>query len=361
MVSRLAADMGNYQFKLIGKGRAVVEPHALMQISLAEFEDARSHNRGKLPDGYFAVRCLDDRTDAVWEYYAVGLAAERLASESRPFLKFSGPSKYRKDFLGVALAGLAARIWSNPDPISLIISYPPGHVSYRDELENATGTYWEVELEDRSVQLEFAFVCTAAEATGGLMNLILNADGKTYRDQRFVDGAPLVVDLGGGTLDISAMYTNGLPNPALQVSINSGVNEVYERLDAAIRRDNKALFPNATFLPRERVREALRTGKYRAGGHEINCAPYIPAAKSPLLLELQAAKERYMRQINADYLVLTGGGALGFQDDIRAVLNFHPSSVFLSSEKPEDIHLANPAGLAKFLLMMEEAGYVSYE
>lgn len=338
--------IGDLGFSLI-KGKTdsseAVFPHALLQITDSEFEKILKHSRGRVPEGYARINGLA---------YAYGEMAERKGTVPRR----EGADRYSKGYYDVLLAILLGMLYKQGGDVMFFGSHPPGDAEYGDDLVKAAlGTY-HVEMTDRELAFRVVGASDFDEPVGGVMNLILKANGREYARSDIQGGATLALDLGGHTFDMVSL-TDGQVDYQIIESEHLGTVQVERDFSKSFRSAYKDEFKSTTTLPADRVRRAIAQGIYYGGGREYPCATEAREAANILLNRI---RDMYYQTAGGpqrwDNIVLTGGGSAMLYERLRNEVLSH-ERVFLADDI-NDMHLANVRGGMKLWKFYESEGVV---
>lgn len=342
VVKKLIHDNGNSIVKSRNDNNEVDYPHAMHRLTMAEWQHLKARGGNKIIAKDYA---LINGTP-----YAFGQEAERYGRITRRV----GAQKYTEDYYGVFMAYSAARLWQNSGQITVYGSHAPGDIDYRENLIDATGKFWEVEIEDRCVSFEVVYVNTYEEPLGGVMNLVLAADGEHYDNVEINNGRTLVVDIGGGTCDFFAVNPNGEPDYTVNWSELTGINQVIDDFTKAFRANNAKVLRTLQAIPPEQIREAIRTRVFKGGGRDIPCTEEVDSSVNLLINRIDTAYQRRAGgPIPWSNIVLTGGGVGLIESQLRDVLDH--SNIYMA-ERPDKIHLANIRGGLKMCRMWVAGG-----
>lgn len=346
------ADLGNSLLKVAVNAtkdplEEVVLPHAIVEISKAEFEDITQVFSGS-EHGRPEYFMLNDH------YYVAGTPAERYGQIKRR----SGASKYTRDYYGVLLMSTLLRLFpEGHDNLYVFACHPPSDSQYRKEQMQSLYGSFEVKTSGRNtVTYEIRHVNTYAEPLGGYMNAMLNYQGELYAENGIQEGRVLIFDIGGRISSIVPAEGVGNIEYALAKSIHSGILDVIDTFEKELRQKYYQEFVRTNIIPSDRLRDALRTGVYRGAGQELKVTDIANNAKNVLLNRLQTVYYEDAGGPQAyDHILITGGGGGAMQVRMREELLNH-NSVWLAADNPDQMHLANVRGGAKMWTMLATQG-----
>ena len=315
-------------------------PHALRQLTDSEYQNifSRASMNGNTKD-YLRVNEIP---------YVVGESAERHGVLTQR----SGASRFTRDYYGVLAAISLARLYGRGREVAVFGSHSPGDVKYREDLMQSVIGEWEVETESRKTNFRVIYTNTFDEPVGGLMNVLLTEDGQHYQYAQISEGRSLVIDIGGFTTDFLAVNPGGEVDYALAQSVPIGIQMVISDFEASFRANNMDAVKEASILPPDRIRTAIRTGVFEGGGRKYLCEQDVEEASS---LFLNRFADTYQRIAGGallwDRIILTGGGSALLYHKIKPLLKH--DNVMLADDI-ENLHLANVRGGMKLWRLYEE-------
>jgi len=332
-------DAGNSIIKGKTPTREAAFPHALKTLTETEYEQilVRAGRSGP-PSDYLRIN---------GQPYVVGESAERHGTLTRR----SGASRYRKDYYGVFVAAILARLYERGGDVALFGSHPPGDVAFRDELMKAAVGSWHVEVGGKERSFRVTYANTFDEPVGGLMNVILAEDGKHYRRTDINGGRALVIDIGGHTTDWLAVNPGGAVDYSLAESTPIGIQEVVQSFERSFRANYREAVRDTPTLPPDRVRSAITYGMFVGGGREYDCENEAREATSVLLNRIAETYQHIAGgALPWDTIILTGGGSAMLYDRLLPLLG-HDHIIL--ADDAESIHLANVRGGLKLWRLYE--------
>ena len=334
-------DVGNSEIKAKNATREIYYRHAIYQLTENEYNQILSRSPKGHPDVY--------RVNGI--PYAVGELAEGKGFRDRMY----GSERYNELYYGTLLAIALFRLYEKSvNNIIVFASHPPKDVIYRPQIENSAKHKWIVEGQGESRTLSVGSVYKFDEPVGGVMNLIINKGGKTYKRSELKEGSTLVLDVGGYTIDAVALddgqvdYTSAVSVP------DSGIIQVEKRFINEFRSNNPVLLQSANKFSEKRVRQALTTGIFNLGGlGEKNCEEEAKVATSGILRTLRDLYSQFGGVTGNDQIVLTGGGCGLLYPRIQNMF-MHPR-LFLADD-PEDLRFANVRGGMRMMEVYDSQG-----
>jgi len=346
MTNVMVLDAGNSIIKAKTASRELQFPHGLKLLTETEWNSA---TRGSAvpPDDYVLVNGLP---------YVVGSRAERYGLKRGTFQ--TGAARYVETYYGVFVAVALARIYErNVRNVFLFASHSPHDAQYREDLVRAALQDWTVETGGKTYKFSVRAADTFDEPNGGVSNLMFTSDGMRLQNPALKDGTSLVIDIGGHTTDFLVVYPGGEVDIMSARSLpEAGINQVLDALEGELRTEHKTLFKKQNVFNPAKLREALRTGYYDAGGRgKLDCNGMADRASYGLLNDVANMYQRFGGPTEFNYIVLTGGGGGAMEKRLQPVLD-HPNVMLADS--PDEIEYANVRGGMKLFRMYESQGWV---
>jgi hypothetical protein len=332
-------DAGNSVIKGKTATREDSFPHAIKTLTETEYEQILIRaGRGGPPLDYVRVN---------GQAYVVGESAERHGTLTRR----TGASRYRKDYYGVFVAAMLARLYERGGEVMVFGSHPPGDVAFREELMQTAVGHWHVEIGGRERAFKVGYANTFDEPVGGLMNVLLAEDGQHYKRTDINGGRALVIDVGGHTTDWLAVNPGGAVDYSLAESTPIGIQEVVMAFERSFRANNREAVRDTPTLPPDRVRYAITTGVFVGGGRSYSCENEARESTSVLLNRIADTYQNVAGgALPWDTIILTGGGSAMLFDRLLPLLE-HDHVIL--AEDAETIHLANVRGGLKMWRLYE--------
>ena len=324
----------------------------------AEFEF--EHASTPLPQSkYDELVALGD-TDGLYtingKCYVIGERANRFGS-----IRHEGSNRYTSEyyqrFLAVSLYNLINR---NSRSVFVYASIPPKDNAYKDAIKSiAQGDIEVTHAHNKTRRYRVTGCNTWFEPLGGVMNRLMNDDGYKIDDANISlhIGETLVIDIGGLTIDY-ILLENGVPDfsSARSWTERNIIDTLEDFKEAIIKR-----YPNelkgARDLKIDKVRDALRSGFYQAGGQGVlDCTFEADEATHIIVDAVQSRYEQYGGS-TLDNVLLTGGGSGLLGDKIRErmkIKNHWRKGVFMADN--ENIQRANMRGAKKLLAYYKSQG-----
>jgi len=317
--------------------------HALAQITESNIDKVTAHNRGTIPPGYIRVN---------GQPYAYGEAAERKDVLKRK----TGAARYVREYFGVLVGVMLAQLYPDRgETVALFASHAPQDINYADDLIKSALGYYAIEIEDRSLTFNVECGVTYDEPIGGLMNVILAADGHHYERSDVYEGRALVIDIGGYTTDLVAVNPGGEVDFSIHESIPLGIQEILRDFENSIKNTYRADFKGARINP-EQLRAAITTGAFHGGGRVLDCRDEAAEATTKLLNGIASIYQSVAGgPLQWNNIILTGGGSAMLADRLISEVLDH-SSVLLADKEVARMHLANIRGGLKLWRLLDPLG-----
>jgi hypothetical protein len=339
-VSVLVLDAGNsiIKGKTPGRDGEVAFPHALHLLTEAQYNEIQVRSHGNPPPTYFRFNGRP---------YVIGEDAERFGELTRR----SGAARYTQDYYGVFIAGMLLRLFHDGGEFELFSSHPPGDLVYREDLMQAALGEIKVEAGEREYRFRIIYANTFEEPVGGLMNVMLSEDGRSYAHSEINSGRTLVIDIGGHTTDWLAVNPGGEVDYSLAQSTPIGIQQAIKEFERSFRANYRDVTKEITTLPPDRVREAIQKGKFSGGGKQYPCEEEAREATSTLLNRIADTYQNVAGgPLPWDSIILTGGGSAMLYDRLLPILRHE--HIMLADEE-ESIHMANVRGGLKLWRLYE--------
>lgn len=273
--------------------------------------------------------------------------------------------RYNEIYFGSLLAAMLYQLYDKPiKNIFLYASHPPIAIEYRQDIIAAAKGKWTVEGVNGTRTYTVQDVRCFDEPVGGVMNLLIGNDGKTYARSDVKEGSTLVLDIGGQTIDIAPL-DNGRVDYTAITSADGGIIEVENRFTKLLRSEHKNKLKGANFLSVDGIRDSLRTGVFDAGVHgHLSVHELVSEATDDIIIRINSLIEEYGGLVRYNNVVFTGGGG-GLLFDRICQYYDHPNIIsnlgrdyFHLADDIKDVHMANVRGGWKLLKMFQKAGKI---
>lgn len=337
-------DSGNGLWKAKTAGREIAIRHALLELSETEYSKVMKDSRGVPPQGYIRVNGTP---------YAFGEVAEKRGAKKR-----SGAARYTKEYYGVSLAVMLSLVYDADNAggdVQAFCSYAPRDSDYEEHVIDAALGEYEIEVGKRRNYFNLEAATSFAEPVGGLMNVMLRQDGRGAQTD-LLGGDTLVIDIGEFTTDFVSVDQDGVIDQVLNTSERIGIREVTNNFEETLRNTYKDVLKTSAEIPPHRIRKAIRTGIFEAGGREYPCSEIAQNAAGNVLNQISNTYQNVAGgPARWDSIVLTGGGSAMLYTRLLDDYLEH-GRVYIADQDLEAVYLANVRGGLKLWRFYESVG-----
>lgn len=326
-------------------------PTAIAEIDESHFTDlisAKKETSGAYPQ-YIGYK---DR------YYVVGRDAESTGA----VIRVERQQRYTRQYYGILLASIILSIYGDeiPEHMNVFAGYPPSEHREKEMHVKSMIGKWSILTSKGRVSYTIDFVSRYPEVIGGAMNLVLAPDGQRYEDHPILwDGPTVVLDVGGGTTDITVLDETGMPKYTVFASAPVGINNVVaqyihlfgEKYPEIIESNGRKplSFKRATdsFLDPSNI--------IRLPSGDIDGAELFKRSTAKTMNQIVQAYETILKQGSLDFnhaLVSGGGGGLLLDAIRERVFSVFSNNNLHTSDKRPDMIYANVKGAAKMVVAM---------
>ena len=177
-----------------------------------------------------------------------------------------------------------------------------------------------------------------AESLAAYVDWFLDDDGNK---KNHVNYGVVVVDVGGGTTDISSITANNQINIEASGTKRIGILDVFRKLRALLA-SNYGI--DEEFIRDDMLDEAIRTCTFTLRGKPINCSKEVVKAKQFVASRLKTFINELVLD-TADHIIFVGGGAEALKDQLLNLEGYGEGFVII----PEEPQFANVRGMLKFM------------
>ena len=353
----MARKESNDHFVVLDGGRSLVKAktqsdeksftHALAQLTETEYRNVQARDGD---DGFMRINGIP---------YAVGEKAVTRGYQARK----TTAERYSDIYYGTLMAAMLYQLYKKPiKKIFLYASHPPVAIEYRHDIITAAKGRWEVDgVEGKRVYTVQDARCFD-EPVGGVMNLLIADDGKTYSRSDIKEGSTLVLDIGGQTIDVAPL-DNGKVDYTAITSADGGIIEVEHRFQKLLRAEHKNHLKSANYITPKNIRDAIRSGNFDAGAYgTFDVRELVRQSTDDIIVRINGLIEEYGGLVQYNNIVLTGGGGgllfnriCEYYDHANIINNLNRKYFHLADDI-EDVHMANVRGGWKLLKMFQKAG-----
>jgi hypothetical protein len=228
-------------------------------------------------------------------------------------------------------------------------SFPPVDLDFIELLQDAIMGIWYVKSYDKEVVINIQEVDVEDEPVCILRYQQLTAEGNWYQNAP-IKGRTLVIDGGGGTLDIAEVDELGMLVENAFDSAPIGINDYIDRFHAELKTNYPELFKSVTRLRTQILRESFQTGILKISGRELEVTPILePIAHEYVNASYGWVNNKTQGVANYETLVI-GGGAAGLLGEKLRLRWQHANARYASTEL-NSIQTIGAQGLRKIYLM----------
>lgn len=340
----ISLDAGNAQIKAVTMENEIFFPHALRRLSTSDIEDLTLRSDADSKD-IFIVNGT---------YYAIGRQALRTGAGS----VLLGEARYVETYYGVLAAIAMFRAFNeSKKSVYLYGSHTPKDAIYRHDLVLAAKGNWVVENMGNRKTFRVVDARGVDEPVAAFRHATMREDDPRYYrgDFRLRKGETAILDIGGFTFAITVADKAVIDYNSSRTYPNAGILDVLDNLKASIRSNHRTRLKGANDLPETRLREALKTGVYDAGGlGRLNVQREVQEACNLLLNDILNFFQNYGGSSSFDALLLAGGGSVIMERALMESLNHRYT--FMAEEDRKRMHMATARGGMKMLRLMETQG-----
>jgi len=335
----ITMDVGHALVKAVSDDHRICIPSAVQQINESDWKRITSYSN--ISNDYYVVNGTP---------YAIGETAVRKGYVR----KVQGPARYERSHIGVLVAIMLFEMMDKSSrSVSVALGHAPGYVEYTDKIGKAVLGEWEV-INSTGARRVFNITKTYyyMEPIGAMMNVVLDNNGKI--NFNISDGDTLVIDIGGFTIDVIIVSNGEVDISSAYSSTSVGINYSVELLEKMLRQNYTDIFTKTSKIRLDRLLEAIRTGKFNAGGYgSINCKNLVQEALNPVLSAVADLYDMYGGKAEYNNIILSGGGSALMNKQLVKLLD-HPY-IYLSG-KPKYAHYAIATGGHKIIKLGAENG-----
>lgn len=341
-------DVGNNNIKVITEQGRSHFMHVLHMVRNDQLRMLEEHGSG-VEDPYESLYCVNG------VYYAVGEVAIRMGAPTPRY----GEARYTRDYYGIlgAIALFQALVKDTKRvAVCVFATYTPKDVIYTANLKNSIRGDWKVSHKGQTLTIHVQRVETMDEPTGHYRHAILYDGGLSpvQHTAALRQGSCLTIDFGGFTTGFT-VADNGKVDYSSAQSLLHGVQGVIDQLAVEIRAQyREKLFGTQTLDP-AKLREALMTEYYKAGGKgALDCRELVNEALNPLLYEVMNMYGLYGGAASHDSILIAGAGGWLVRDKITPRLDH--STVLTSDRSSEGMLYGAAYGAYKTAQALKSRG-----
>lgn len=195
--------------------KETVNTNFVKDIGKAEYDKQTARHKGNKPN-YGFIKYNNN-------YYAVGNAALPYIRDLRE--RRTSRAKFIREYYGLQfICNLVQMADGNPpDLVHVVAGHPPLNDAMKPDIEKALQGKWDVEFMGERHKIVVGTVFPEDEITSAVLNLRYRIDGTRNPNNNLKQKRTLVVDIGGGTVDVVQLGTNGLPVDGTFDSVEIGI------------------------------------------------------------------------------------------------------------------------------------------
>lgn len=347
----------NDHFVVLDGGRSLVK--AKTQSNEISF----THALAKITDAEYRQIQARDGDEWIMQINGVPFAVGERALTRGYQARQTTAERYNEIYYGSLLAAMLYKLYDKPiKDIFVYASHPPVAVEYRNDIIASAKGVWTVEGVNGRRTYKVRDARCFDEPVGGVMNLLLSGDGKSYARSDIKQGSTLVLDIGGQTIDIAGL-DNGRIDYTSIASADGGIIEVEQRFEKLLRAEYKSRFKSANFITPKAIRSALLRGVFDAGAYgDLDVRELVRNSTDDIIVRINSLIGEYGGLTAYSNIVLTGGGGgllfnriCDYYDHASIIGNLGRKYFHLADDL-EDVHMANVRGGWKLLKMFQKAG-----
>lgn len=244
-------------------------------------------------------------------YFVVGATAEKESGYIKPRKR---TARWVKDYVGILMCALLQQLYFGdvPKEITMYAAHPPKDFEHRKKLLDCLKGVWAWETPGcRKITTRVTFVAPYDELVGSIMNLLLDEQGRqTAKPHPVFSGTTVVVDFGGGTLDLTRVVNGNIDYDRTE-SENIGGNQALLRFKQAIEqhKDIRAILDGTEFPMEEIYPIAMHPDKrFDDAGVTYYFKDEFNEAFAPLVNQAgQFIEEFFGRLVGVNYILIAGG------------------------------------------------------
>lgn len=135
--------------------------------------------------------------------------------------------------------------------------------------------------------------------------------------EKYLEGSTLIVDIGSGTTDVVIISNTELVDSS-RYSENTGGNQVFQKLNMAIRREM------GINVPEDTLRKTAVSGVLNIGSRSINVKESVENAKKDVAVKLSQSLKNYIESsefspFDIQYIFVCGGGSEPCEDGMKSL------------------------------------------
>lgn len=355
----MARKSKNDHFVVLDGGRSLVKAKTQSK------EDSFTHAIAQITESEYNKLNIREPDPLAMKINGVPFAIGERAIKRGYQARLTTANRYNEIYYGSLVAAMLYRLYDKPiNNVFLYSSHPPVAVEYRQDIIAAAKGTWKVEGANGKNTYKVTDVRCFDEPVGGVMNLLLAQDGKSYQRSDIKKGSTFVIDIGGQTIDVAAL-DNGTVDYSSIASSDGGIIEIEQRFEELLRSEYRKWLQGTNYIPPQDIRNAIHSGIFDAGAYgEWDVKEIVHHITGDVLVRIASLIDEYGSMARYNNIVLTGGGGgLLFSRiceyfDHAGIINRLGRKYFHLADDLEDVHMANVRGGFKLLKMFQSAGRI---
>lgn len=351
-------DGGNANVKVDGR-QTVAFPHALLPMTDSEVSVLMDDDANAA--GVEHAWRVERKHGRDWKDMGWFMIGQRAMRSGKGSVKF-GAARYTDTYFGV-LAAIGLFQCDTPDGSDVLLggSHTPDHRIYKQNMIDAAMGQWRVTnpgMEKGVRQFNIRQVFCLDEPVAAYRHATIsdaNA-GQFHGEEWLRSGVVIVLDIGGLTTGVSVVEQRRVDYSA-GASDDIGMLDVLDELAKGIRKRYVKELTNTPFLNMHKVRNALRVGKYDAGGYGmLDVKQEAERARGIVLNRIPALYTRFGGKAEYNGVLLAGGGSADMATQLKELID-HPNIAF-ADPSMDQLHFSTARGSRKVLRTLYKAGKI---
>jgi len=185
-----------------------------------------------------------------------------------------------------------------------------------ETIENQLLGSHRVKIGNRTIRFNITEVMVVSQPTGTLFDLLQNTDG-SFKNKDLMESKAFILDIGFGTTDMSVLYDGELRSSS---GFDVGVSDYILACQDAINTE----YPNSNVyqVPRHELDNQLRNNLIKTPFGEFDVSLITAEERKDFANSIYQRVMGLGLQFNEyDKIILTGGGALLLEEELRELFN----------------------------------------
>lgn len=339
-------DAGNAFVKAVHDSTEIIFVHAIAPLASEAEYDAGLSRYGKSASMDF-IRIGG-------KAFAIGDTAMNYRTQH-----LEGAPKYQRDYYGILFAAAIARTFPANSPVlaqglMVVASHASRDYEFHKQLQESIKGKWDFECGGTRYRFTVTKSETYEEPFGGYARQAFRQTNKGKWETPLFGQHVGIIDVGGGTVGVMQVASNGNVVHNASDSADNGMNRVTETMVGLLKSGFPKIFQRGSSIPLDRVRDAIATGCYVGMGRELDVSKQRDLALAPLLNDVERLYTRKMNGgLGLDAIILTGGG-----NEVcnQAVYELTGHAQVYLAEQAGQLQFANVRGAANFYAVLAASG-----